>query len=109
MQTGDIIVSFNGTDVSTQAELLAALKKVQAGDTVEMQVYRAGADATLDVTLDEKPSQEELDAQTQAVQEQQNQQQQQQSGSGYPDSSNGYPDSSDGYYYQFPFGFGFGN
>lgn len=102
VQTGDIIVSFNGTDVSTQAELLAALKKVQAGDTVEMQVYRAGADVTLDVTLDEKPSQEELDAQTQAVQEQQQQQQQQQSGSGYPDSS-------DGYYYQFPFGFGFGN
>ena len=103
VKVGDIVVSFNGIETATHPELLAALKKSQAGDTVEMEVYRAGAELTLTVTLDEKPSQEELDAQTQAVQEQQQQQQ--------PQVQPQQPQVMDPFEYFFndPFGFGFGN
>ena len=55
VQVGDIITNFNGVAVESRNDLSAQLKKVNAGDTVEMVVYRNGEEITLTVTLDEKP------------------------------------------------------
>ena len=68
VQVGDIIIRFNGVDVETYNDLSGQLKKLEAGDTVEMVVYRNGDEVTLTVTLDEKPQTTEEtteDAQTQ--------------------------------------------
>ena len=71
-------------DVENNPALLSELKKAQAGDTVNITLFRAGAEVEVTVVLDEKPSQDELEA---AVQQEQQQQQEE-------------------YYYQYPFGFG---
>ena len=84
IRAGDIIIRFDGIDVENNPALLSELKKAQAGDTVNITLFRAGAEVEVTVVLDEKPSQEELDAMVQE-QEQQNQEE---------------------YYYQYPFGFG---
>ena len=51
VQVGDIIIGFNGVDVESYNDLAGQLKKVNAGDTVEMVVYRSGEEVTLTVTL----------------------------------------------------------
>ena len=105
IQTGDIIIRFNGIETATHPELLAALRKVQAGDTVDLTVFRAGAEVELAVTLDEKPRQEEVDAMTD---EQQQKQEQQPNVETQPVPV---PDGQDPgtFYYQFPDIFDFGN
>ena len=55
VQVGDIILEFNGKSVENNTALISALKKVQAGDTVELTIFRAGAELKVSVTLDEKP------------------------------------------------------
>ena len=55
IKVGDIIFKFNGTDVADRAALSGALKKVSAGDTVKIVVYRAGSEVELEITLDERP------------------------------------------------------
>ena len=105
IQPGDIIIRFNGTETATHPELLAALRKVQAGDRVDVTVFRAGAEVELTVTLDEKPRQEEVDAMTA---EQQQKQEQQPNVETQPVPV---PDGQDPgtFYYQFPDIFDFGN
>ena len=94
MQVGDIVFQFNGVDVSDTTHLLSQLRKVKAGDTVTVKVYRAGAEIDLTVTLDERPK-EVPDPNETITQEQQT------------NPSEGY---GDGYgYYQYPDPFGFGN
>ena len=101
IQVGDIILSLDGVETASHPELLAVLKKCKAGDTVEIVVYRAGAELPLTVILDEKPHQEELDAQ---VEEHEQQQQQQEQATPY------YYDFDDFFENINPFGyFGFGN
>lgn len=99
IEVGDIVLEFNGTRVTNHTALKAALKKTKAGETVELVIFRAGAEKTVTVTLDEKPSHEELDAQTQAVQQQQQQQQP-------PQTPESFEEVDPYYYFQFPFGFG---
>ena len=95
MQVGDIIFQFNGVDVADTVDLLSQLRKVKAGDTVEVKVYRAGAEIDLTVTLDERPKEVPDPNETTTTEEQQT------------DPSEGY---GDGYgYYQYPNPFGFGN
>ena len=65
VQVGDIIIGFNGVDVESYNDLAGQLKKVNAGDTVEMVVYRSGEEVTLTVTLDEKPQTTETETETQ--------------------------------------------
>ena len=89
VQVGDIIIRFNGVEVENNAGLLSALKKVKAGETVDMTVFRAGAEVELTITLDEKPSQDVLDAQVKEYQDNQ-------------------PEVDEDYYYTYPDGFGFG-
>jgi serine protease Do len=88
VQVGDIIIRFNGVDVENNAGLLSELKKVQAGDTVNMTLFRAGAEVEVSVTLDERPEQSVLDQQLEELQKQE-------------------PETKE-YFYQFPEGFGFG-
>ena len=78
IQVGDVIIEYNGERVTNHTALKAALKKNKAGDTVELKVFRAGAEKILTLTLDEKPSQEVLDEQVQEQQEEPTQQQPQQ-------------------------------
>ena len=69
VQVGDIITNFNGVAVESRNDLSAQLKKVNAGDTVEMVVYRSGEEVTLSVTLDEKPQTTETDSQQSETQQ----------------------------------------
>ena len=86
IQVGDIVIRFNGEDVENNAALIAALKRVQAGDTVNATLFRLGGEVEVTITLDEKPSQEVIDA---MLKEEQSEQQ-----------------STEEYYYRFPEGFG---
>lgn len=106
LQVGDIIIAYNGTKVENNPALLAQLRKSKAGDTVELTVFRAGAEIKMSVVLDERPSEEVINAQAQTQeQEQQQQQQQQQPEAQQPQQVQ--PDPYSGFYYQFPFGFDF--
>ena len=70
LKVGDVITACDGEAVENNPALLAALKRHRAGDTIELTVFRAGAELTLSVTLDEKPPQEVIDnAMTQQEQE----------------------------------------
>ncbi len=60
---GDIIISFNGVDVESYNDLAGQLKKVNAGDTVEMVVYRSGEEVTLSVTPGREAPDTETDSQ----------------------------------------------
>ena len=115
LQQGDIIIGFNGSEIASYTDLVAALNKLKAGDTATITVFRAGAQVEASITLDERPTDDEITAREQAQNEQSQQDnsqsgQQGQSGSG-SDSSNGY---SYGYGNMNPFEFfqqipGFGN
>ena len=86
IQVGDIIIRFNGEEVENNAALIAALKRVQAGDTVNATLFRLGGEVEVTITLDEKPSQEVIDA---ILKEEQSGQ-----------------ENTEEYYYRFPEGFG---
>ena len=86
LQVGDVIVALDDEPVENTAELLAALKRHKAGDTITLTIFRAGAETQITVTLDEKPSQDVIDAATAAR----------------PDEEEEIPD---GYQYHYPDGF----
>ena len=85
IQVGDIITACDGVKVENNPDLLAQLKKHKAGETITVTLFRAGAEMEVSVTLDEKPSQEIVDASVPKEQEEQ----------AFPDD----------YYYQYPDGF----
>ena len=85
IEVGDIITACDGVKVESNPELLAQLKKHKAGETITMDLFRAGEETQVTVTLDEKPSQEEIDATVQ----------QQEQEEAFPEE----------YYYQYPDGF----
>ncbi len=51
IERGDIITEFNGVKISEYTTLNDALYDCEAGDTVEVTVYRAGKSYTVDITL----------------------------------------------------------
>ena len=53
---GDVIVSFDGDDVSSSAALQSAVDAKQPGDEVSITVLRSGERTTLQVTLGTRPS-----------------------------------------------------
>jgi len=55
IQSGDIILALGGKNTTSTVGLLAALRDHRAGETVEVDLYRAGAELTVSVTLDERP------------------------------------------------------
>lgn len=54
----DIIVKLGDIEVTTVNELTRALRKFQAGDEVEIVIYRSGGEMKLSVVLDPKPATE---------------------------------------------------
>ncbi len=106
LQVGDIIIEFNGVETETHPELLTALKKVQAGDTVKLTVYRAGAEVELTITLDEKPRQEEVDQKEQEYQQKQPEQQKPDAWSEVVPDPDEEENENPYFFYEFPFGFG---
>lgn len=55
LKARDIIINLGGYDITNMTELTLALRKMQAGETVSVTVYRDGQEVYLSVTLDEKP------------------------------------------------------
>ena len=62
LQPSDIILEFAGREIGSYTDLAAALSKQQAGDTVTMRIYRAGAELEVTLTLDERPDETEIAA-----------------------------------------------
>ncbi|MDO4845532.1 MAG: trypsin-like peptidase domain-containing protein [Oscillospiraceae bacterium] len=92
MQVGDIVLKFNDTEVATRSDVVLALQKFRAGDTVTLTVYRSGTEITLDVVLGERPPEDEQEQTTEQLPPQQ-----------LPQQNNGQtPD------FGFPFNFFFG-
>lgn len=58
LRQGDIIVSFNGNKIENRAELKAALLECHEGDTVEIEIFRAGEFFRGDVQLTEAVQQD---------------------------------------------------
>ena len=55
IRQGDFILNVGGRETESTSELLAALLRHKAGETVEVELFRAGAELTVSVTLDERP------------------------------------------------------
>ena len=54
---GDVIVEFDGQEVTTSAELQSAVDSKRPGDTVTLTVLRDGEAREIEVTLDNRPEQ----------------------------------------------------
>jgi len=50
---GDLIISIDGADVSTESAFRAQLKNFRGGDTAKLQIFRNGEYQDLDITFDE--------------------------------------------------------
>ena len=59
IRSGDIIVNLGGYDVESITTLTRALRRLNAGDSVSITVYRGGKYEYLTIVLDEKPVQKE--------------------------------------------------
>ncbi|MDE6092392.1 MAG: trypsin-like peptidase domain-containing protein [Ruminococcus sp.] len=53
LQSGDVIIAIDDTEVSTSEELNAQKNKHSAGDTIEITYVRSGKEKTTEVVLDE--------------------------------------------------------
>ncbi len=59
---GDIILALGDHETPSYSALRRALLACEPGDETTISIYRAGARLTLSVILDERPSEEEIDA-----------------------------------------------
>lgn len=59
IRAGDIIVNLGGYEVDSVTTLTRVLRRLEAGQTVTVTVYRSGRQEYLEITLDEKPVQTE--------------------------------------------------
>ena len=57
LAVGDRILSIDGNVVNTQADVTAAIREKQAGDTVELTIGRGGSQMTISAVLGEKVQQ----------------------------------------------------
>ena len=55
VQVGDIITRFDGEDVTSSRKLTTMVRKAEAGDPADLEVWRDGKVETLSTTLDERP------------------------------------------------------
>jgi S1-C subfamily serine protease len=56
LKTNDVIVSLNGTPISTATALTTALHPLNPGDVVKVGIYRGSAQQTVSLTLGTNPS-----------------------------------------------------
>ena len=54
---GDIIVTMNDKDVTSDVDLFTLLRKDKVGDTITFTIDRKGATSTVTVTLGQRPQQ----------------------------------------------------
>ncbi len=55
VQVGDVITRFDGEDVTSSRKLSTMVRKAEAGDPADLEVWRDGKVETLGTTLDERP------------------------------------------------------
>ena len=55
VQVGDILTRFDGEDVTSSRKLTSMVRKAEAGDPADLEVWRDGKVETLSTTLDERP------------------------------------------------------
>ena len=53
LRAGDVIVSFEGTELQTMEDLIILLRRSYVGDEVQLMVHRAGSVEMIDLTLGE--------------------------------------------------------
>ena len=58
VQPRDIIIAFDGTKTRTYTQLVSAMNRCRAGDTVTVKLFRSGAELEVSVTLDERPQED---------------------------------------------------
>lgn len=54
-QVGDILTRFDGEDVTSSRKLTSMVRKAEAGDPADLEIWRDGKVETLSTTLDERP------------------------------------------------------
>ena len=59
---GDVVISVNGVNVRTSAELTREVAKAHAGDTLKLQILRDGKPKSVDVKSGVRPSEQQLAA-----------------------------------------------
>jgi S1-C subfamily serine protease len=57
VEPGDVIVEFDGKDITSVEDLFAALRGTSPGDSVPVRVVRGEQEQTLNVTLENRPAQ----------------------------------------------------
>ena len=62
VQEKDIIIALGEHEVNSMSALTRALRRFEAGETTTITVYRSGQEVTLDITLDEKPVEQQSTA-----------------------------------------------
>lgn len=55
IQVGDIITRFDGEDVTSSRKLTSMVRKAEAGDPADLEIWRDGKVDTVSTTLDERP------------------------------------------------------
>jgi serine protease Do len=65
LKSGDIVTKVNGKDVTAEQTVSYLVANLQPGTTVPVELLRDGKRMTLNVTLGKRPSEQELQAQTQ--------------------------------------------
>lgn len=64
LQVGDIITAVGETEITSQSELISAIRKYHAGDTAQLTVFRAQEYITLTIVFDEAMPDEETEETT---------------------------------------------
>ncbi len=59
LKPNDIIVELGDIDIGSTNDLLLALRKFQPGETTEITVHRSGMEMEFDITLDERPQEQQ--------------------------------------------------
>lgn len=55
IQVGDILTRFDGEDVASSRKLTSMVRKAEAGDPADIEIWRDGKVETVSTTLDERP------------------------------------------------------
>lgn len=55
LEPGDVILSFDGVDLTTMEQLVVGIRLYRVGDSIDLEVRRDGVPATLTATLGERP------------------------------------------------------
>ena len=55
VQVGDVITRFDGEDVTSSRKLTTMVRKAEAGDPADLEIWRDGKVETVSTTLDERP------------------------------------------------------